>query len=184
MKYSVSMTEGEFLGLCKMVEGVLGRMMDAASLRGAAYSVSVPAEPPTENPEEAEKPAARVIHLTPKATPPEMSEQQKEKQKAHGRDLFWSLVHTWAINFGIEDTEQPDRLDLLRAVATGPDATAVLHYVSSVGGLTHAVDKALDPKWEDRDLVRNIAINIAQVSSLFFHDLCAMYEHRDIYRED
>ena len=42
----------------------------------------------------------------------------------------------------------------------------------------------MQPKREERDLVVAIAINIAQVSSLFFSDLCAMYEHRDIYREE
>jgi hypothetical protein len=185
MKYNVSMTEAEFLGLCKMVEGVFGRMIDAASLRGA---LSVPAEPPLANPAEVplevEKPPAAVIHLAPKAAPSEMSEKQKERQISRGHDLFHGLVLQWSLSFGVEGAEQPDRLALLRALATGPDATAVLHFVSSVGGLLHAVDKVMQPKREERDLVRAIAINIAQVSSLFFSDLCAMYEHRDIYRED
>jgi hypothetical protein len=144
----------------------------------------VPAEPPLAAPEEVEKPLAPVLHLTPKAAPPEVSEQQKERQISRGHDLFHGLVGQWCLNFGIEGAEQPDRLALLRALATGPDATAVLHFVSSVGGLLHAVDKVMQPSREERDLVRAIAINIAQVSSLFFSDLCAMYEHRDIYRED
>jgi len=180
MKYTLSMSEAEFLGVCTLMEG----MLDVLSLRVAASSVSVPAEPPLSAPEEVEKPAARVIHLTPKAAPPEVSEQQKERQISRGHDLFHGLVVQWCLNFGIEGAEQPDRIALLRALATGPDATAVLHFVSSVGGLLHAVDKVMQPSREERDLVRAIAINIAQVSSLFFSDLCAMYEHRDIYRED
>jgi hypothetical protein len=99
--------------------------------------------------------------------------------------VFNDLVAKWAINFGIEDAEQPDRVDLLRAVATGYDATSILHYVSTVGGLMHAVDKVMQPATEkDRQHVALLAANIMQVSSLFFSDLCSMYEYRDIYRED
>ena len=183
MKYNVSMTEAEFLGFFKMAESIL---LGLARIRLSGELT--PAEAPLAAPEEAplaeEKPLAPVLHLTPKAAPSEMSEQQKERQISRGHDLLHGIVLQWGLNFGVEGAEQPDRLALLRAVATGPDATAILHFVSSVGGLLHAVDKVMQPKREERDLVVAIAINIAQVSSLFFSDLCAMYEHRDIYREE
>jgi hypothetical protein len=177
MKYSVSMTEAEFLGVFKMAESIV---LGLARLRVSGEPA--PAEPPFVAPEE--KPPAAVIHLAPKAAASEMSEKQKERQISRGHDLLHGIVLQWGLNFGVEGAEQPDRLAILRAVATGPDATAILHFVSSVGGLLHAVDKVMQPKREERDLVVAIAINIAQVSSLFFSDLCAMYEHRDIYREE
>ena len=219
MKYNLSMTEGEFLGLCKVVEGVFGRVLDAASLRGALSSVSVPAEPPLANPEEVplevEKPLARVLHLTPKAAPsPVVLDERAIRHIEKGRTLFTEMAVLWASNLGIEGAPQPDRVGLLRNVATGPDSGAVLHYVSSVGGLTYATNAAMGieafrlkracdhvgdddapgylraaetPEEEEaarRACVVAVSINIAQVSSLFFSDLCAMYEHRDIYRED
>ena len=46
MKYTLSMSEAEFLGVCTLMEG----MLDVLSLRVAAPSVSVPAEPPLSAP--------------------------------------------------------------------------------------------------------------------------------------
>lgn len=187
MKCTFESTERETLGYLRLLDRVLS-IVEEAVRRDLVLSSSAPphAEAPAPVPEVA--PAKE----TPPA--PEKSERDK-KQIEHGRVMFHDLVNKWAVNFGVEGAEQPDRLELLRSVATGYDATAVLHYVSTLGGLTHAVDACLGPEARKypltpaaeeatREWVRLVSANIMQVSSLFFTDLCAMYEYRDIYRED
>lgn len=175
MKLNIEMTEAEVLGFCKLFEGSL-RDVQAAVVREEVRAAQPPAPVAPEAPKEAVVTEADL------------------KLVEKGRVLFADLVHKWLVNFGLEGAEQPDRIAALRDVASGPEATAVLWYVSSVGGLIHAVDAIAGPKTSPHPLtpeaeeghratVRDVATNIAQVSSLFFHDLCSLYEHRDIYKE-
>jgi len=180
MKYVFESSETETLAYVAMIERLLGKVLDLVEVDIREHSPKASEPPP--GPATVATPQASAEEPAPVAA--EKSEKDK-RQIEHGRVLFNDLVAKWAINFGIEDAVQPDRLELLRAVATGYDATSILHYVSTVGGLTHAVDKAMSPSTEqDRKHVEALSANIMQVSSLFFTDLCSMYEYRDIYRED
>lgn len=174
MKLNIEMTEAEVLGFYKLLEGSLQDVQVAVSREEVR----------------AAQPPAPAAPEAPKATITEADLKLVEK----GRVLFTDLVHKWLVNFGLEGAEQPDRIAVLRDVASGPEATAVLWYVASVGGVIHAVDAAAGPKTSPypltpeaeeghRNTVRDVAANITQISSLYFHDLCALYEHRDIYKE-
>jgi len=208
MKFSISSTETETLGLYRMVENITVAFIHAV-MEDKARSAERP-EPVTT--------VTTVSGTVAPATAPEAAPQPPDERTLRrietGRRLFSAMAGAWASNLGIEGAPQPDRVGVLRAVATGPESGAVLNYVSSVGGLAHATDAAITlaafrlkrdtdhtpddespaylraaetPEEEEaarRACVNAVAINIAQVSSLFFSDLCAMYEHRDIYRED
>jgi hypothetical protein len=214
MKYSfnASSTETETLGFYTMVEHITTSLIQAVAEEARRSAERpLPVEPVVV--------AAETEPVVPDTAPPAEPSSGVAYERAirhieKGRTLFAELVVLWASNLGIEGAPQPDRVGLLRNVATGPDSGAVLHYVSSVGGLTHATDAAMGieafrlkrltdhvgdddapsylratetPEEEEsarRACVAAVSINIAQVSSLFFSDLCAMYEHRDIYRKD
>jgi hypothetical protein len=89
----------------------------------------------------------------------------------------------------VEGAEQPDRAEAMRSLANGPKSFAVLAYVQSVGGLTHAVNQSSyftpdEFKNEEgrRKLVLEFAGNMTQVSSILFPDLSDLYEYRDIFK--
>ena len=180
MKYSFQASEAEMLGFYRAVENVAVEVLH--TIRANGPKAPAPVEAPPEVPAPVEAPPE-----VPAPTMPEMSAKDK-KRIEKGRALLGALVGEWAANFGVEGVEQPDRGSALRNVASGPEAGAVLAYTSFMGGLTRAVDGVIPPAhWTGleearRKLVTDLAINIAQVSSLLFPDLCSMYEHRDIYR--
>lgn len=172
MKLSIEMTEAEVLGFYKLLENRLQDVQVAVAREDVRAAQPPPAAPET-------KPVVTEHDL---------------KLVEEGKVLFGDLVNKWLVNFGLEGAEQPDRVEALRLVSSGPEATAVLWYVSSVGGVTRAVDAVAGPKTHPHPLtpaaeegyratVREVAINIVQVASLFFPDLCDLYEHRDIYKE-
>jgi len=113
----------------------------------------------------------------------------EEKKLARGKRAFDILVRLWAQGFGVEDAEQPDRADAMRNLANGPASFAVLTYVGSVGGLTHAVNEAASAESSDwgtneaelRRLVLDVAANITQVASILFPDLSELYEYKNIF---
>lgn len=142
----------------------------------------------------APQPAAAAPAVEKKAESAPVVTEYDLKLVEEGRVLFGDLVSKWLVNFGLEGAEQPDRVEVLRLVSSGPEAKAILWYVASVGGVAHAVDKVIGPKTSPHPLtpqaeeghrrtVREVATNIVQVASLFFPDLCDLYEHRDIYKE-
>jgi len=215
MKYSfnASSTETETLGFYTMVEHITTAFIQAVAEEARRSAERRPLVEPVAVAAAETEPV--VPDTAPPAEPsPVVLDERAIRHIEKGRTLFAELVVLWASNLGIEGAPQPDRVGLLRNVATGPDSGAVLHYVSSVGGLTHATDAAMGieafrlkrltdhvgdddtpsylratetPEEEEsarRACVAAVSINIAQVSSLFFSDLCAMYEHRDIYRKD
>jgi hypothetical protein len=112
-----------------------------------------------------------------------------QKKLNRGRLAFDHLVDVWQTNFGVEGAEQPDRAEAMRSLANGPKSFAVLAYVQSVGGLTHAVNQSSyftpdEFKNEEgrRKLVLEFAGNMTQVSSILFPDLSDLYEYRDIFK--
>ncbi|MEY2983317.1 MAG: hypothetical protein RL562_3544 [Planctomycetota bacterium] len=104
-----------------------------------------------------------------------------------GRRAFEKLLRLWLTNFGVEDTEQPDRAEAMRVLANSPRSFKVLAYVKAQGGLTHAVN-ALAPYLTEMDesaykkLVLDVAGNMTQVASILFPDLSDLYEFKDIFR--
>ena len=157
---------------CETTEGETAAFLDFA---GRLVQVILTRVAPVEAPVEA--PVA----------PPVSSKKQKRIEA--GREILAALVSEWGRNLGQEGTEQPDRGALLREVATGRSAGAVLEFVSSVGGLTHGIDAVIASwPWERteedrRALVWDITGNIVQVASLLFPDLAEQYEHRNIYQD-
>lgn len=211
MKYNfrASSTETETLGFYTMIEHITTAFLQVV-VQDARRRAERSVEPVT---------AAETEPVVPDTTPPAEPSSVVVGERAlrhieKGRVSFAAMVVAWASNLGIEGAPQPDRVELIRGVATGPESGAILHHVSSVGGLTYATDAAMGieafrlkrlcdyvadgeppvylriaetPEEEEaarRACVGVVSSNIAQVSSLFFADLSAMYEHRDIYRKD
>jgi hypothetical protein len=107
-----------------------------------------------------------------------------DKQLKRGKAAFEKLVNLWLTNFGVETAEQPDRAEAMRSLANGAKAFSVLAYVTSVGGLTWAVNATIMsvmPETARRDLVLTLAANITQVASILFPDLSDLYEYKDIF---
>jgi len=103
-----------------------------------------------------------------------------------GRKAFNALVDMWLVGFNDPDAEQPDRAEAMRNLANGRKSYAVLAYVKSAGGLTHAVNAAVVTGWDGeesarRSLVALVAGNMTQVASILFPDLSDLYEHKDIF---
>ena len=127
----------------------------------------------------------------PSETPLPTTAVSVDKKKLHrGMVAFDHLVDAWRTNFGVEGAEQPDRAETMRSLANSPKSFAVLAYVQSVGGLTHAVDKAsyfMPDGWKSEEerqkLVLDFAGNMTQVSSILFPDLSDLYEYRDIFKK-
>jgi hypothetical protein len=114
-----------------------------------------------------------------------------DQKKLHrGMVAFDHLVDAWRTNFGVEGAEQPDRAEAMRMLANSSKSFAVLAYVQSVGGLTHAVNKTayfmpggFKTEEERRKLVLDFAGNMTQVASILFPDLSDLYEYKDIFKQ-
>lgn len=125
------------------------------------------------------------------------SERAAEEQRVrvlHGKDQWISLIEVWRDNFGIEDTEQPDRVANLHAAAS-PFVGA---YLQKREGLTDATREAIylldggDPTvvvlprygLTNRQLreARLIAENIGQVASFHAPWLGELLEYAYEYR--
>ena len=101
----------------------------------------------------------------PKAVPP--IEKSPPLGKSKGRDVLYSLVKAWEVNFN-QDGEQPDRLKLLGDITKdrkkiGP----FLQHCTIVGSLTVAVHDVRQEQQESPDAMdsRVIAANICQIAS-------------------
>lgn len=111
------------------------------------------------------------------------------KMLAKGRDVFNDLVKLWLVGYKEEGAAQPDRAEAMRSIANGRNSYKVLAYAKAVGGLTHAVNAALE-EWsggteaERQALVLDLAGNITQVSSILFPDLSDFYEYKNIFQHE
>ncbi len=95
---------------------------------------------------------------------------------------FTEFVKNWAINFNLDGTDQPDRVELLQQVMNyhSKGSVQLLQYM---GGLTHTVafclyEKSLDlVSPEERHFSRLLAENMAQISSIVHPTLSEYLEH-------
>ena len=99
-----------------------------------------------------------------------------------------SLVRSWADGFDLTgsahwdaDAAEPSTLgEELRQVAISRTNGAALRWVASQGGLTAAVHSLLAG---DTKVSRGVAVNMAQVASIFFPDLSDLLEHFDPFED-
>lgn len=87
-----------------------------------------------------------------------------------GKKAFAHLIKEWAMNFDSEG-EQPDRGELIRALASSKDGPNICTFVEHVGGLTKATKSVWPEKSSDFSLMRKVAENITQVASILFPPL-------------
>jgi len=83
------------------------------------------------------------------------------------------MVEGWAVGYR-QETEQPDRQRILLDTIDS-DGGKVLKYINHTGGLTHAI---VDCTEMSRELARDIAMNICQVSSIIFPPLAETCEFK------
>jgi hypothetical protein len=96
-----------------------------------------------------------------------------------GKELFTNFVKMWLVNFDGEGP-QPDRAEATRKLGITYDGPKVRAYVASVGGLTKAVREVIiSDHSEDFDMIRKLAENITQVSSILFPQLTPFLEYPD-----
>lgn len=97
-----------------------------------------------------------------------------------GYKVFKDFVDEWNTNFGIENTEQPDRAKLVTDTMSY-HSKDILGFIKHYGGLTNAVFAVLeDTDMDDRDdrmYNRLLAENIAQVSSILYPPLAETLEY-------
>ena len=89
---------------------------------------------------------------------------------SEGERAFEHLIKEWTKNFDSEG-EQPDRGELIRALASSKDGPNICTFVGHVGGLTKATKSVWPRKSSDFSLMRKVAENITQVASILFPPL-------------
>jgi hypothetical protein len=107
---------------------------------------------------------------------------------ARGHQIMAEVSERWQVNLGVEDGPQPDRVEMMRELANGPSAGAVLMYLSEKGGLLHGLDPIINLLPGETETSRRARVNVigstmCQIGSIFFPDIAQMYEHVDIYRK-
>ena len=206
MKYQLEMSEREYVATLGMIENLLARVGG-----GAGTSRIDAEEQVVDNDDAASTPSASTV-LRPVDAPtgadvgrgeigtmkapaegvaPAVVTANVDKKKlGRGMTAVDHLVDAWRTNFGVEGAEQPDRAEVMRSLANSPKSFAVLAYVQSVGGLTHAVNKSsyfTPDGWKSEEerqkMVIDFAGNMTQVASILFPDLSDLYEYRDIFRK-
>lgn len=219
MKYQLEMTETEYVATVNMVGSVMRGLFETVlkSQKMEAFGetfVEVADKPKSKEPDNddtssfaadasswlrhEEAPTADQIGRGPVDTgtvpaeapvAPAKVVRLDGKNLAAGRKVINELVTLWLDGYKQEDAPQPDRAEALRTIANGKNAYKVLTYVKSVGGLTHAVNAALE-EWSGgteqarQDLVLDVAGNMTQVSSILFPDLSDLYEYKNIFQTE
>ena len=97
-----------------------------------------------------------------------------------GRKAYFAFFDVWQRNFGVEDTEQPDRATLMRDTAAA-NAGPILAYLRFRGGLVAGAmeffaDSAGQVSPADQKRAVEIATNIAQVGSVLAPEFTDMME--------
>jgi hypothetical protein len=206
VKTTVEYTEAEFIALVTLAEKFtdrIFRLIEAEQEQSHAYRASVRAkaaapdtlasdcdEVPSVAPS-ASEPENEFGFAEPKAAPlPKWATSREHAREtiAQGHQDFCAFTEEWERNLGVEDTEQPDRAEAMRALSNGPSAGAVMAYLESKGGLLHALDDIIHLREGETEAARRERVNLigntmCQISSIFFPDFTAFYEHVDIYRK-
>ena len=94
---------------------------------------------------------------------------------------FKDFIDVWDTNFGIEETEQPDRVELLQDIMPF-HGKKIIDFIDQHGGLTHGVMQVIDQARFDthtsfREYCRLLAENITQVSSIICPPLATKLEY-------
>ena len=106
--------------------------------------------------------AERPLHKSVIDSSPAMQKHLRE-----GATTLRGLVETWSENLGQTGTPQPDRQKALLECLED-NGTAMLSYIDSCGGITKSILNC----WEgSEDTAREIAMNMAQVSSILYPPL-------------
>ena len=111
-----------------------------------------------------------------------LEEQSNENGKIVeiGKNVFNSFIKKWAVNWGEENTEQPDRAKLMNDTMSDY-SLHVIRYIKQIGGLTSASMRAFPTDdYEDTDYrkrIRLLAENIAQVSSILCPPMSDLLEY-------
>jgi len=107
-----------------------------------------------------------------------------------GSHAFYGLVEIWKKNFGLENTEQPNRIKALQQ-AMSISGDEILMYLKKSEGLTNGILELFPPLPDADELqiidhskfYRTIACNMAQVSSVSMPELCQYLEPHANYLE-
>lgn len=119
-----------------------------------------------------------------KEKPQSVSYEDLQKKKDYENLIhckFQDFIDIWDTNFGIEETDQPDRVKLLRD--TMPfDGKKIMDFIDFHGGLTNGVLQVIDQRRFDnhtefRKYCRLLAENITQVSSIICPPLATKLEY-------
>ena len=122
-----------------------------------------------------------------KAPLPSLSPDVRKATKA----AFSQVVEAWLEGFENPEVSQPDRLELLRALGSGPHSMPVVvmaYEMESLQALVfHAMlDAGLALTWgkeEDMDLAHRVAGNMVQISHLAYPDLAGTFDHSTQWRK-
>jgi hypothetical protein len=202
MKSTIEYTEAEFIALLTLAEKITDRIfarLEQERNGVSDYTYVAPAPAPdvdsyvasTFTPKEENEfgftPSSRQMKdmPVPKDTP---IKGGNAEVVAKGHQVMASFIERWEFNLGVEDTEQPDRVELMRELSNGPSAGAVLMYLSEKGGLLHGIDAIVNLRNTESETERRARVNLlgttmCQIGSIFFPDIAQMYEHVDIYRK-
>lgn len=118
---------------------------------------------------------------------PSLSPDVRKATKA----AFAEVVEAWLEGFENPEVSQPDRLELLRALGSGPHSMPVVvmaYEMESLQALVfHAMlDAGLALTWakeEDMDLAHRVAGNMVQISHLAYPDLAGTFDHSTQWRK-
>lgn len=118
---------------------------------------------------------------------PSLSPDVRKATKA----AFSQVVEAWLEGFENPEVSQPDRLELLRALGSGPHSMPVVvmaYEMESLQALVfHAMlDAGLALTWgkeEDMDLAHRVAGNMVQISHLAYPDLAGTFDHSTQWRK-
>ena len=107
------------------------------------------------------------------------------------KSAFAGVVEAWLEGFENPEVSQPDRLELLRALGSGPHSMPVVvmaYEMESLQALVfHAMlDAGLALTWakeEDMDLAHRVAGNMVQISHLAYPDLAGTFDHSTQWRK-
>jgi hypothetical protein len=210
VKTTVEYTEAEYIALLTLAEKFTDRifkMIEAEQAQSHAYRASVRTQGSSSEavapdideavksaPAPALKPAQENEFGFVEPKPAPLPRWAKSQEHAHdliaqGHQVFCAFAEEWERNLGVEDSPQPDRAELMRALSNGPSAGAVMAFLESKGGLLHALDSIINLKGgaegetERRARVNLLGSTMCQISSIFFPDFTSFYEHVDIYRK-
>lgn len=178
MKATIELTESEFSAL-------ISALASAPTIRAGIFTPVVEAEAEVSADDNDGWDDMGVSDEAPAKESPVVDEKIKANiEKGHA--IFAELLETWLKNFDMEGTEQPDRAEAIRVVSSGSGVMPLLTYVGWCGGIQHAVDKTLRSMvtLEEKSLQAlsdKVAATICQISSIYFPELAAYYEYRDIY---